>query len=162
MKKTFDSVLADIKKRSDRDPQQKLVYKSEDRASDLYGVEKLNPVTCRMLANDIQESKELSELYPLAMEERFKIVLKGNCETSAYAFMGTIFLPKWAHTNWVLCHEVAHIVETREYGDEEEEGDEAHGPRFCSILIDIVRCVISPEASAILKKCYGENGVEYY
>lgn len=155
-RKTFDGVLAPAVK-VDRDPQRYQVYAAEEEAMKLTGEQKLNPVTVRMLAQDIQSHPKLVKLYPKAMNERIKLVIKGNTRTSAYYFMGTIFLPKWAHLDWVVCHEIAHLIDRRQNGVVEE----GHGPEFCGIMISLVEAMVSPKAAETLRSCYEKHGVKY-
>lgn len=142
----------------DHDPQQWKVYEAENEAKKAYGTETLNPVTIQMLAKDIQRHPELIASYPAALKDRFKIVIKGKTRTSAYFFMDTIFLPKWAHEDWIVCHEVSHMIDHRHNG----YTDEGHGPNFCAIYLDVVRAVISEQASDTLRQSFEKHDVSIF
>lgn len=152
--KSVDDIVSALPSRQ-RDPQQYRVYQAEENARTLYGFEKLNPITIKMLAQDIRRNPVLCELYPRAMTDPFPIVLKGNKKLSAYAFMGTIYLPKWAQMDWIVCHEISHLIDRRENGI-----TEAHGPVFCNIMLSLVSEMISQEAGEILRNCYDEQAVK--
>lgn len=144
---------------SDRDPQRYAVYKAEDEARGKTA-KKLNPVACQMFVNDIRSHPVLRKKYGPALEERIQLVLKGKTATrvSAYFFIGKIFLPDWAQTDWVICHEVAHLVRSR-MGKEQDE--QSHGPEFCRTNLDIIECLIGKDAANNLRDAYAKHEVKF-
>lgn len=152
--KSFEEILEGTAT-AKRDPQRYRVYAAEEEAMKLVGKQNLNPVTIQMMAHEIQHHPAIRKLYPKATEERFKIVIKGKSRTSAYYFMGAIYLPKWAHSDWVLCHELAHMIDRRANGVIEE----GHGPEFCQIMLSLIEAVVSSKAADTLRACYEKHEV---
>lgn len=67
-----------------------------------------------------------------------------------------IVIPRWARTQWVVLHELAHTLHLRNHPREA-----FHGWRFCSIYLQIVRAFIGKAAHDSLKQQFKELGVKY-
>lgn len=58
-----------------------------------------------------------------------------------------------ARNEWVLCHELAHCLTTRNFA--------AHGPQFCGVYLFLLEIVISKDAADRLKAAFAEGGVKW-
>lgn len=63
-----------------------------------------------------------------------------------------ITLPRWARNEWVILHEAAHRLTPR---------DEAHGPRFVSVLIGLASRHLGYDANQLMELA-DEMGVKYH
>lgn len=81
----------------------------------------------------------------------------GKGRTSACYRLGTIHLPEWARTPWVVLHELAHgirmpILDANTMtGIQQRREVASHGPAFCRAYLLLVRHVLGPEMERTLK-----------
>lgn len=67
----------------------------------------------------------------------------------AYPERGLICLPKWAQKDWVVLHELAHLLEPTTW----------HGPEFCDTFSKLVERYMNPIAARELRAHYRLNKV---
>jgi hypothetical protein len=81
-----------------------------------------------------------------------------------------ITIPTWARSEWIVLHEVAHIVHTRLYSGwtngsrAKELGDPNaawHGWQWASVYLDLVRFVKGKEAHDALKESFRKHKVRF-
>lgn len=65
----------------------------------------------------------------------------------------TMVLPRWARTEWVILHELAHCVTPKTVA--------AHGREYCRTYLDLVYRFLGPEKGSELSKSFRENRVRY-
>jgi len=70
-----------------------------------------------------------------------------------YAYGVKMTLPRSMRTTWVILHELAHGIQTRD--------SEAHGPEFCALYIYLVKYVMGPKAAGALCHSFKSHGVRY-
>lgn len=71
-----------------------------------------------------------------------------------------INIPRWARTEWVVLHELAHILDTR---DQRKVGDRraAHGWQFAGTYLFLVRTMLGKDAAADLKASFRKHRVKF-
>lgn len=75
---------------------------------------------------------------------------RGRQSACAYYDRRTISLPRWARTEYVIIHEVAHLPIP-----------DKHGPMFCALYLRLVREIMGAEAAECLEAGYIKEGVKY-
>lgn len=66
---------------------------------------------------------------------------------------GVLQLPKWARTEAVVLHEVAHCLTPVEFA--------AHGPEYAGVLLSIVRRAVDPGTAQRLEDSFGRHRVRW-
>ncbi len=66
---------------------------------------------------------------------------------------GTLKLPKWARQEWVVLHEVAHVITTKTVA--------SHGQEFCANMLELVGHCMGDEAERSLKESFDKNNVKW-
>lgn len=77
---------------------------------------------------------------------RITVGLKRGGSAYGYRDKRRISLPAWARNEWVILHEIAHVLTPGRYT--------AHGPEFAGVYLFLVRTVLGPEAGAALLAQY--------
>ena len=67
-------------------------------------------------------------------------------------------MPRWARKEWVILHELAHVIHWRQHGGRYEAG---HGWQFCDIYLQLIRYQLGPDAHAALRDAFKANRVKY-
>ena len=78
--------------------------------------------------------------------------------TASYRDGETITLPRWARIEYVMLHELSHLVVHYEFKRREVAG---HGWQFCMVYLKLVKNVMGPEAHDKLKESFKEFRVKY-
>jgi putative metallohydrolase (TIGR04338 family) len=159
-----------LHKRS-RDFQRSKVYKSEALCWG-NGVTKIHHNSVRTLETlpemalyvlRILQNPELRKLYGAHLEDPIEVG-DGRGTRRPYAF-GThkITIPKWARTNAIVIHEVAHVLNNRchrlpsvnEYTARIHAADYSpHGAAYTRVYLDIVKAMMGEQASKDLRKSF--------
>jgi putative metallohydrolase (TIGR04338 family) len=66
---------------------------------------------------------------------------------------GVLQMPRWARTEVVVLHEVAHCLTPVEFP--------AHGPEYAGVLLSLVRRAIDPGTGQRLEDAFGRHGVRW-
>ena len=66
---------------------------------------------------------------------------------------GILQMPKWARTELVLLHEVAHCLTPRTVA--------AHGPEYAGVLLALARRAMSPGTAQSLEDAFARHGVRW-
>lgn len=135
--------------------------KVRDQANRLYGAEEYSgikyrqPLTlkeCQKFADKVVARKYVKDTYGSSSSI---LVLDGRGRRKACASFQygrrVIKLPKWARTEFVILHEIAHHLVGLENG---------HRPAFASCLLDLVRHFLGKEAADGLQVGYHLKGVK--
>jgi putative metallohydrolase (TIGR04338 family) len=70
----------------------------------------------------------------------------------------TIVMPVWARREWVILHELAHIITEREYTSKTKA---PHGWEFCKTYLRLVEIVMGKGAYLSLEKSFLKHGVKF-
>ena len=166
----------EIKVSRPRDSQRSKLYKSEWEASSSYEKELSvfqSMSECQNYVDKILKSKWFRKHWP-EVEEIYvnpgKGCVRANasrtvCEKRLYTkegrikekkkyVVGEIKLPKWAREDWIILHEVCHVVTCySKYA--------AHGREYASNYLKLVQHFIGKEYSDELKRAFKRNRVKY-
>ena len=144
-----------------RDNQRKKVYDAEVEAFD-YDLKTDEPTFREVKAVEkfvkkVFASKRVQKEWPKATwAPRVK---DGRGRRNACAFGGSaIAVPIWARREWVILHELAHIITSREYAGTAKAG---HGWEFCKTYLRLVEIVMGKEAYLSLEKSFLKHGVKF-
>ena len=145
---------------STRDNRRKKLYTAENEAFRGSGfsspLETISDV--EKYLQKIWSSKVLKKKYPRAFAWQPPSVADGRGTTRAMAYGSSrISIPLWARTEWVVIHEVSHIVASREQRYEIA----GHGWEFCSIYLQIVRTMLGKQAHDCLKEMMRKHKVKF-
>lgn len=160
-----------------RDHQRSRVYKSETHCWG-QGIKRVSHNSVRILETlpelavfvlKILRNPELHKLYGSHMEDPVEVG-DGRGTRRPYAF-GThkITMPKWARTNAVVIHEVAHVINNRchrlpsvnAYTAAIKAGDaSSHGSTYTRVYLDIVKALMGEDAFMDIRKSFGEFKVK--
>ena len=66
---------------------------------------------------------------------------------------GVLQMPRWARTELVLLHEVAHCLTPRHVA--------AHGPEYAGVLVAVARRAMSPGTAQSLEDAFARNRVRW-
>lgn len=66
---------------------------------------------------------------------------------------GVLQMPRWARTELVLLHEVAHCLTPTTFA--------AHGPEYAGVLLSLVRRAVDPATAQRLEDAFARNGVRW-
>lgn len=81
-----------------------------------------------------------------------------GCRSALAHGSSAISIPIWARREWVILHELAHIITSREYAGVDKAG---HGWEFCKTYLRLVEIVMGKEAFLSLEKCFLKHGVKF-
>lgn len=145
-----------------RDSQRSKVYKS-DHALDSFGRLETVP-EIEAFVSKLWHSERFKKRFPVASARNPRIG-DGRRRRRAGGNSTGIWMPRWARSKGIVCHELAHCVQAREfsltgkpYGFREQA---AHGWEFCSIYLEIVRLSMGREAHDALKLAFKKNRVRF-
>ena len=111
------------------------------------------PVECIRVTDGRRRSSACGSAQP------DRIFVRADRSARYFGWKGTIKLPKWARYQMVVLHEIAHVVTDQEY--KRSDGIAAHGPEFCSNLLQLVRRWMGAEAHATLKESFKNGRVKH-
>lgn len=143
----------------ERDSQRQKVYDSERAAFGQINTpsnatwKSLDEVE-RWMQRKIYKSAYLTKKYPIL--KRYHIDLRpGAGARNAFAKPGdgSITLPLWARREWVVCHEITHIINDPQVA--------WHGWQFCEVYLDIVRHTMGKDAHDKLKAQFKAHRVKF-
>lgn len=99
--------------------------------------------------------KYITERYPEATDP---VIVERTWGRSSWAY-GTrrIRLNEWGFTQWILLHEMSHIVSKRHFGLDIA----GHGWEFARTYLDIIRAVFGIDAYHELKTSFREHKVKF-
>lgn len=84
-------------------------------------------------------------------------VADGRGTSNAYAYGDwKISIPVWGRQEWVILHELAHILTHRKYN-----GRIKHNWQFCAVYLDLVRGMMGAEAHKALKEAFRKHKVRF-
>lgn len=89
------------------------------------------------------------------------LVVDGRGTRRAMAYGGyKISIPKWARTEWVVLHELAHILEWR---DRARTGvrTASHGWEFAAIYLFLVKTMLGKDTADLLKASFRKHRVKF-
>lgn len=142
-----------------RDSQQSKVYKAEREAFEgtctsqvTTNVQRFDkPKAVDRYANKVMSSSWTKKNFPRASRPlTVNTNKKYGCAYGNY-WSTKITLPPWAWKNWVILHEIAHVLDN--------EGA-AHGPFFCVVYLKLVKHFMGKEAFLALKQAFRANRVK--
>lgn len=82
----------------------------------------------------------------------------GYRSATAYGIKGKIEMPRWARKEWVMLHEIAHVVVDRTIGQRAAAG---HGREFCQVYLELVGHMMGDDARKALKAEFQEKKVKH-
>lgn len=165
-----------------RDTQREKVYRSDRIARRAMPSPLLTvPEIERYLKKKVSGRATLVRRYGIAADfSRWEVAVGDGRGTRRALAHGTskITIPLWARDEWVVLHEIAHIIHGRlDYqwhrspmgvrtaivGDRKEElkGGPWHGWQFCAVFLDLVQFCMGAEAAEVLKAAFKENNVRW-
>jgi len=95
-----------------------------------------------------------SRATPRASEPRVK---DGRGRRKACGSSSAISMPVWSRNNWIVLHELAHVICQREHGMRVA----AHGWEYCAIYLRLVLYVLGREAHDKLKASFKQHRVRF-
>ena len=157
----------------ERDNQRSKVFKAEDKArkGDERPLPKVDDIERYLTRN--MGRKTLERRYGETIMGRMTKVADGRGTRHALAYGGyKIGIPLWARSEWVVLHEMAHIIHSRINGAKSRRqpmpahaanlvGGASHGWQFCAIFVDLVRYCCGAEAAEKLKTEFKAGKVRY-
>jgi len=82
-----------------------------------------------------------------------------GCRRATASYDGqTITLPRWARVEYVMLHELSHLVVHHEFKRREVA---SHGWQFCMVYLKLVKNVLGPETHDRLKQSFKTLRVKY-
>jgi hypothetical protein len=82
-----------------------------------------------------------------------RVVLKRGGRAIAYTFSNYVSLPLFARNEWVMLHEIAHMLTPTAAA--------VHGPEFAGTYLFLVRTVLGADAGRALQGAYRATGARY-
>lgn len=145
-----------------RDVQRKRVYTAEVEAFDTD--KKTDAPTLREVkavekyVKKVFSSKRVQKEWVMA---RWAPEVKdGRGRRRACAYGGdAISIPVWARREWIILHELAHIIAIRHYGASPYIA--GHGWEFCKTYLRLVEIIMGKEAYLKLEKSFLKHGVKF-
>lgn len=137
--------------RRTRDNRRQKLYSAERKAFG-EGVQYKTVDECQARVDKITHSRWWRSRYGF----RPNVTVKpGKGHRRATASPGTLViqLPRWARSDWVICHELAHLIQPRVSA--------FHGPEFCREYLALVNRWIGREAAQKLRKSFVNYHVKY-
>lgn len=140
-----------------RDTQRTKMYRAErtmkSHREDLMGLRDAELFAFRVVDSDLFKSLTRPRWHSIGVR-----VTDGRARQSACAVgKAEIRLPRWARSKLVILHELAHIAMARAG----HEFEAAHGWRFCSTQLRLVRRFMGVAAHDELRAAFREHKVKY-
>jgi len=154
---------------TERDTQRSKLYKAEqvlDRfAAPLREVADVEKYIARQMKRATLRARYGTAVDP----DRWSLAIKDGRGTRCALAYGShaISLPLWARKDWVVLHELAHVIHnrlSRSFGGSriaELHGGASHGWQFAAIYLDLVRFCMGAEAHDALKASFKERKVRF-
>jgi putative metallohydrolase (TIGR04338 family) len=150
-----------------RDSQRKRVYTAESLAfltSPKTGEPTLPTVDdVDRYVKKVWHSKRVQAAFPRATRTYYgaPTVLDGRgCRKASAISTHTIKMPRWSRREWVVLHELAHIIVEREYLELRKE-TAPHGWLFCETYLKLVLYMLGREAHDALKASFKAHKVKF-
>ncbi len=150
-----------------RDSQRKRVYTAESAAfpnNPKTGEPTLPAVSdVDLYVKKVWHSKRVQAAFPRATRTYYgaPTVLDGRgCRKASAISTHTIKMPRWSRREWVVLHELAHIIVEREYWAQRNEIP-AHGWLFCETYLKLVLYMLGREAHDALKASFKAHKVKF-
>lgn len=140
---------------TERDSQRSKLYKAEKVLDSLSArLETIPEVEAYM--DKVLSSAPIQRRY--AKHLRRQITVKdGRGVRTAKGCRYWVKLPRWARTQYIVLHEVAHSLTQRIHGDDVA----GHGWQYAAIYLDLVRFGMGTEAHATLKASFKAGKVRF-
>lgn len=140
-----------------RDSQRSRVYKAEQVLESLS--ERLETVPeIEKYVRYVWSLKRVRDAFPAGTLYGPPKVRDGRGRRRAAGNAHSIWMPKWARSQWVTIHELAHTIQWRTYGPWMTAG---HGWEFCHIYLHLVLYVMGREAHDKLKAAFKAHRIKY-
>ena len=140
----------------ERDNQRSKVYAAERILDTRTFLEEIPDFKdCEKLINKITKSRYVQNKYPRVPEKVDVIAKRSGGWSFANSSRNYIKLSKYGQRNWIVIHEVAHIVSKRTYGIHIA----GHGWQFAKVYLDLVRHFMGKDAHAALKESFKSHRV---
>lgn len=85
------------------------------------------------------------------------MIRDGRGARNATGGTGAVKFPCWSRTQYIVLHELAHVIAQRKYG----VYIAGHGRLFCEVYLDLVRFVMGVAAHDLLKESFKTNKVKF-
>jgi putative metallohydrolase (TIGR04338 family) len=138
-----------------RDSQRSKLYKAE-RIAEVDSKSYPDLSDCQNYILKCLKSKRLLKLYPF-MNGVFVEVKDGRGCRNASGGRYSITLPRWARTEWVMLHELAHTITMRKY----VKRVAPHGREYAVVYLNLVRIFLGRESEKQLKLAFKTHRVKY-
>jgi putative metallohydrolase (TIGR04338 family) len=152
---------ANNKEGQPRDTQRSKLYKAERTLENFSGVacnERLETVAeIVSFVNRLVWRAPIQARYGNLVGVRQVAIKDGRGRRAAGGSMGFITMPTWSRSKLVVCHELAHTIALRKYG---QRGVAWHGPEYAAIYLDLVQFGISKETADKLRAAFKKGRVK--
>lgn len=141
-----------------RDYQRAKVYRAERMAWERVPGSKFNHLDhVQAWIDEIVNSRWFRGQFPSRISRLGVTVKDGRGRRKACANGRTIKLPRWARSDWVTLHELAHVISDHQRGPARA----AHGREFCKVYKTLVARWMGTEAFRALTDAYRECRVRH-
>jgi len=103
-----------------------------------------------VLGTNMKLSEEKKQIANSSKKSRLKFVTK-----CAFGHSTIIFLPRWAKSKQLICHELAHVI------TDQRHCFDGHGPNFCGVYLKLVRFFVSHRDCEKLLRAFKKRRVDY-
>jgi len=141
--------------KSEIDYQRERVYRAEDASGIKHApqLQFLNIAECQEYVNKVCNNwhfkYKVGEFHALIVPRTHGAALGARRSPT----IGRIYLPRWAYSEWVILHELAHCVTPAAAGG-------AHGRRWCRMYMDLVERHMGDKWSTALRQSFLKFGVK--
>lgn len=148
-----------MRSRRPRDAQRRKVYDAEIEAGLKRGTPRFEYISdVRDYVLKVRTNGYLRRRYEHSLQPPIDVQDGGNRAARATGNVSRIRLPRWAWSEYIVLHELAHVITEREYGILNTAW---HGREYCEILLDLVRFMLGRDQHDELKRRYKELGVKF-
>lgn len=143
-----------------RDSQKKRVYKAERAVFLANPTRRFNTLEqCVDFAVKVLKKRAIRNRYDDVIGDKTVTVAFRRGRFS-YGWYSGIELSKYGRCEWIILHELAHVIQQR-WERKNREHTAHHCWLFCKIYLDLVRYVLGKEAADALKASFRKNKVKY-
>lgn len=150
-----------------RDTQRKRVYDAENAAfpDNPKEGQPTHPAVkdVEVFVKKVWSSKRVQNAWPIATGSFTNLprVKDGRgCRKASAHGTWAISMPMWSRREWVILHELAHIITTRENFWPKDKVA-SHGWEFCEIYLKLVLYIMGREAHDALKASFKKHNVKF-
>jgi len=142
-----------------------MIKERDSQKSKLYKAEKV----LEQVSNRLETLAEIEAYINLALnrapiKSRYSrwtgghlMILDGRGATFARGGQRIVKFPRWSRTQYIVLHELAHVIAQRKYG----VYIAGHGRLFCEVYLNLVRFVMGVAAHDLLKASFKEHKVKF-